>query len=1178
MRQTLPEIGGQTRTFCVSLSSQSKSLFRLATCMRADAGPRSGLIILLVFLFLFLVPGRPRAGQEEGADLGTVVTVRLTGDGTTGPYQLKDRLIFEETDRIEKNGRLLTRDQDYAFDYNRGKVVFVEPIYPTDTLKVSYQNINFNLRSRYFHRELVLGQNQVKESTVPIGANSSEGRTEKGRWAFLPKTSSSDLTLSGSKTFSFEVGSARDPSVKQGLWLSANGRAAKDLEISLQLSDQNIPASPEGTTKRLEELDQVHLQVTSSDFSGTLGDYNLQNSGSEFSSYQRKLKGLTTQASVGQTSFSFALASSGGEYCSNRFYGEDNKQGPYRLAGKSGETNITILAGTERVWVDGEEMQRGSGGDYTIDYGLGTIEFTPRRSITSDSRIAVDFEYSADNYQRDLYAGDFGGKLLGGMIQLKASGILERDDRNHPTGPDLSAKDRQILAQAGNDRLSASKEGATFVGEGEGEYDLAYDSTGNPYYRYVGADSGSYRVTFSWMGAGLGSYQYQGKGVYRYVYPGHGDFSPVALLPLPQSQSLFDLNLSLVPTDALTTTIEWARSERDRNTLSDVNDERNLGNALAIRSIYQNSDFPLFKSEFHELRLEGEYRSRDQDFAPLGRINSVEEERLWGLGADQLEAGERTFQLAGSIAPWSSFGLDFDYGKLRQGDSFAAGRSSLGAKVHPSSWISAEARAERISSVRTAADGPSDHDLWTRNSALLSSRYKRLATAFSWRRERRSLSALEYVSPTDNFDQFTGQASYGLSTAIKAGTELNLRHDITVDQSRSRSWVWTNRLSVQNWRGMFSSDVEFTRRVKKYENSDTPISESDLLVTRLDFYPSNQLVNVKLYHSQNQIHSASRVDNYLEVEEGKGDYVYEEGRYVPHPEGNFVLLSEWVGDGRPCLDLNKSVRLVFSPHKVSGREGSFWRKVGEIFSTDSFVNLRGRFADDRSLGFYLLYPLLPMSDPGILQQSLLVRHDLNLMPAHGSLGVRLRWETDREIDGLTSEAVRKQETDKEELQIKSRLSDRHFLEFKVEREQIHEAWNGDMQSGIGGDAASIGLTRMQAKTLELKVSAEHRRREEQIRDISVRFYSCTPELVWALLTQGRLRAKLEWTYLTSAAGGRSLPYVLTEGKMPGQNYDCRLFFDYKLSDHLIASVAYSGESFSSTPTKHSGNVQVKALF
>ncbi len=1178
MREVLPKIRSQAQTFWVRLS-RSMSIPPFATYGRIGTGPRLWLMtVFLGCLFIILAPGSPHADQDQESDLGTIVTVRLTGNGTTGPYQLKDRLIFEETDRIEKNGRLLTRNQDYAFDYNRGRVMFVEPLYPTDTLDVSYKNINFNLRSRYFHRELVLGQNQVRESAVPIGANSGEGHVDKGRWSFLPRTGSSDLTLSGSKTFSFEAGSAHDPSVKQGLWLSANGRAAKDLEVSLQLSDQNMPATPEGTTKRLDELDQVHLQVTSSDFSGTLGDYNLQNSGSEFASYQRKLKGLTTQASVGVTSFSFALASSGGEYYSNRFNGEDNKQGPYRLAGKNGETNIAILAGTERVWVDGEEMQRGSGGDYTIDYSLGTIEFTPRRLITSDSRIAVDFEYSADNYQRDLYAGDFGGKLLGGVIQLKASGILERDDRNHPTGPELSATDRQILAEAGNDRFSASKEGATFVGEGGGEYDLAYDSTGNSYYQYAGADSGSYQVNFSWMGAGQGSYQYQGKGIYRYVYPGHGDYSPLVFLPLPQSQSLFDINLSLIPTDALTTTIEWARSERDQNTLSEVNDERNEGNALAIKSLYQNSDFRFLKSEFHELRLQGEYRSTDSDFAPLGRINSVEKERIWGLDSDQVDGSERTYQLAGSIAPWRSFALDFDYGKLKQGDSFASDRSSLGAKVHPSSWVSAEARTERISILNSAGEGQSYHDLWTRNSALLSSRYKTLTTTFSWRRERRSELASEYVSSTDNFDQFAGQASYGLSAIVKVGTEFNYRHDVPVDQDRARSWVWTNRFSAQDWKGMLSSDVEFTRRVKKYEHSDVPVSQSDLLVTRFDFYPSSQLVNLKFYHSQNQIHSASRVDNYLEVEEGKGDYVYEEGRYVPHPEGNFVLLSEWVGDGRPCLDLNKSIRLVFSPHKVSGKEGSFWRKVGKILSTDSFVNLRGRFGDDRSLAFYLLYPLHSAQDFGILQQSLLVRHDLNLIPTHRSLGVRLRWESDRETDGLTSEATRKERTDKEDLQIKSRLSQRHFLEFNVEREQINEIWDGNLQSKIDGAAATVGFTRMQARTLELKVSAEHRQREEHVRDIGVRFYSCTPEVIWALLTQGRLRAKLGWTYLTSAAGSRSLPYVLTEGKTPGQNYDWRLLFDYKLSDHLVTNVVYSGESFSSTPTKHSANVEVKALF
>ena len=1173
IQQAPPEIGGETVTANAKLS-QPRFLAPSAIRRYDAAGCCPRWLAPLVCAVLLLVPVRPCVSQQLGSDFGTEDSVRLAGNGTRGPYQLKDRLIFQGTDTVEKNGQPLVRGQDYAVDYNRGQVLFTESIYPTDTLEISYRNLSFELRSRYFHRELVLGQSQEKKSAVTTLANSSESRAEKGKWSFLPKASSSDLALSGSKTFSLEVGSARDPSLKQGLWLSAQGRAAKDVEISLQLSDQNMPATVEGTTKRLEELDQVHMQVSSPNFSGTLGDYNLKSSGTEFSSYEKKLKGLTAQASAGRTSFAFSLASSGGGYCTNRLYGEENKQGPYRLVGRNGETGITVLAGTERVWVDGEEMGRGSGAHYTTDYSLGTIEFTPRRLITSDSRITVDFEYSADDYEKDLYAGDMAGAFLGGIIQLKASGILESDDSNHPTGLDLSSEDGQILAAAGNQRLLASKEGATFVGEDGGEYDLAYDSTGNPYYRYVGADSGSYRVSFSWTGAGQGSYEYQGKGVYRYVYPGNGDFSPVVLLPLPRSSSLFDLSLSLVPTDALTTTIEWARSRRDQNTLSDIDDQHDRGDAVSIKSVFHQNDFKLVQSEFHELRLEGEYRSVSADFIAPGRSNQVEIDRKWGLTTDAGSVGERTYQLAGLVSPWKSLSLDFDYGRLKQGESFAAGRSSLGAKVIPLRWISAQGRTERISSVSTAAEGQSDHDLWMRDSALLSSRYKRLASVFSWRRERRTSAA----SQRDNFDQLTGEASYGLSTAIKAGTELSYRQDALMGASRSRGLVWTNRLSVQDWKSVLSSDLEFTRRIKKYGNSDGLTSRSDLLLTRLDFYPSSQLVNVKFYHSQNQIHSAWRVDNYLEVEEGKGDYVYEEDRYVPHPEGNFVLLSEWVGDDRPSLDLNKSVRLIFSPHKVSGKEGSLWHRVGRIFSTDSFVNLRGRFADDRSLGFYFVYPLFPLSDRSILQQNLMVRHDLNFLPSHKSLGLRLRWEKDREIDRLLSEAARKDETEKQELLVKSRLSGRNFLEFRIEREQIDETWDDAIQSTIKGGAASLGFTRMQAQTLELKISTEHRRREEQIRDLDVRFYSLAPELVWALLTQGRLKAKLEWTYLTSTAGSQSLPYVLTEGKAPGQNYDWRLFFDYRLSDHLISSVAYSGKSLSTSSTRHTANLEVKALF
>lgn len=1141
----------------------------------------------IIFFFFLLLLGHLRPCFSQGMDDSSSVQnikTYLIGDGRAGPYQLGDYFILKGTEKVKKvgssngNGTFLERDKNYTLDCDNGLISFNVPLSNQDSLWISYQKLSLNLRKKYFHRELVYS-NESRPFEEDDGSGSQYALKPKGDKFYSNREKlSSDFVLSGSKTFSLEVGSEKDLSLRQGLSLTARGNMSENLEVSLLLSDQNVPVTSQGTTKRLEELDKVLIQVKSPNFTGILGDYYLKLSQSDFSYYEKKLKGVSGGANIGENLLSAAVASSKGEYFSNRFQGTENKQGPYQLKGKRGETGIMILSGTEKVWVDGKEMQRGSDNDYTIDYSRGTIQFTPRQLITADSRISIDFEYSVESYQRDFYSGALGTKFFNGKIELKVTGINEKDNRDHPLAFALSSEDREILNQAGNDVFEATKEGAEYVGEDKGDYDLSYDSLGHPCYQFVGIDSGSYQVSFSWVGERKGSYRYKGGGVYLYVYPGNGDFLPQILLPLPQSHSLFDFDLSFLPSQTFRTQIEWAKSKKDLNTFSFEDDQNNWGDAFSLKSVYENSDFG-----FDRLKLEGSYRFLKKDFSPFGRVDLVEKERLWDLPPDSVKSNEEIYQFNGLFSPTKSIVLDIDYGELSLKEVFKSERKKLGLELFPTSWISAKGKTERIESKKFNPDNSNPEGKWVKNQFSLNHKISKLSTKLGWEQEKKNNFVSKTITDGNRFNQLSGELSLEELNRVKASTELIYREDDKFEQwwrDESFSYIWRNRFSLRDYKKMLSSDLEFVRRLKRYQDLPGVENKENLILTRLDFYPPNQIINLKFYHSQNQIHSAQRVDTYVDVGEGKGEYRYEDGEYVPDPDGNFVLVTEWVGDFSPSLDLNKSIRLIFSPHKVTsrGRTNYLWSNLGKIFSTDSFVSLNGKLKGKENWSFYFLYPLHKIPEDTVLSQNLTIRHDLYILPNLQALNFRVRWEKEENENNLLSSGGEKEEVTRKKFMVKSFFSPRHLFESELMDEKRREIFGNDLKYLINGKALNMTLSLNRSNAVELSFSTEFKRNEEKIQALKADFLSFSPELLWSLLSYGRLKAQFKWTHLRSYPDGKSLPYQMTEGKRRGENYDWRFHFDYKLNRYLTSSISYSGGKEPKSKTKHTGRMEVKAYF
>ena len=466
------------------------------------------------------------------------------------------------------------------------------------TIKVTYRYLPFTFQETYTRRSLVVVPDTTTRDTLRVARKTQPVSTSD---IFGP-----NLQKSGSLVRGFTVGSNRDLSPTSGLRLQMAGKLATDLEISAALTDENTPIQPEGTTQSLQEFDKVFVEIRSKDIQGTLGDFVLDVEGTEFARLTRKLQGAKGFAEFRTEPASGSLLLSGavtrGKYATNQFTGVEGVQGPYRLTGRNGETFIVVIAGTERVYVNGELQVRGDVNDYVIDYSLGEITFTSRRLITSASRVNVDFEYTDRSYSRSLFGGQATAGFFNNAASLSVTYMRDADDPDSPLDFSMSDSARQALAGAGDDRYSATLSGVTPV-DSNGIY-IGVDTVlagGVPYrlYRYAPGDPAAlYLVSFSYAGTGKGDYRRQQIGVFVWQGVGAGDYLPVDFVPLPQSHQVFDVALKTAPLKDLSLSAEYGRSEFDPNRLSAADVSRG-GNAISFQGSFAPKDIRIGK---HRLR------------------------------------------------------------------------------------------------------------------------------------------------------------------------------------------------------------------------------------------------------------------------------------------------------------------------------------------------------------------------------------------------------------------------------------------------------------------------------------------------------------------------------------------------------------------------------------------------
>ncbi len=1138
--------------------------------IRSRTDPRVLGILGILTISLFLTPGGLRAAT---APSDTVSLFRgealVRGDGTPGPFPLPDRLIIPGSESVELEGRRLRAGPDYQLDAIRGLLTLTRSLETGQILYVRYERFPYDLEPVSFHRRMEIAPERsgvIEPHSAPAWEKPGGGTGQD-----LAR-----LTVAGNKTFSVELGSNQDMTLKQALNLQIGGSVARDVEVRAILSDTDIPLQPEGTTQELEQLDNVLVEVKSTHLSATLGDYAVSITDSRFASLERQLEGVLGRADYDRVRVAAAGAVSKGKFASMEFRGEEGKQGPYQLLSLDGGTYIVVVAGSERVTVFGERMVRGENNDYTIDYADGTIQFTTKRLITEDAEIAVDYEYMTEEYKRGLYFGQTEAlDLWGERVDIGMSVFSEQDQKSQPLAEDLTAKDREILAAAGDEEAWVT--GATEVGAGEGLYNWIETAPGEGYFIWVGSDSGSYEVRFTELADSSGQYvrRFDDRaGRFIYEYTGRGSYTPRVRLPSPQSHTLADLRWNVRGTRRLTLSGEAALSSLDLNTFSDLDDGDNVGGVYEVRMALDKKPMGLGGRSLGAVSVRGLSRSREERFQSLGRTEAAYYGKRWNLYTTAPEREEQVREAEVVYEPWNGNRMALNYGRLDQGDQFTSIRKEAVASQDWGRGTAVSGVVEKVDSWDKRPAG--DHRRKTRRfRSDASARLGGILSQFSFEHDSRDRGNPDSLLWGLRFEEARVSASLADAGAWGASVTVGRREN---DVPLGGRWVpkstsnTTEMLLKYQGAGTLSGGATVShRRVeydRRFQDADVTTDLADLDLKHSMF--AGRLRNTFNYRISNATRTM-RERHYVYVGEGAdydslGNFVDGEGFYesVTVP-----------GNPRPVTEVVASARFKWQPGPAGSPSGDGW--PGH-FAAETFLKVDERTTSTDRRRVYLLDPGVLQDDRTTLEGRFTLRQDVFLLPDQPTFSIRLRYEyndlTDNRFEGLLRDVVEGRRS------VLIRSSPREGLGFDVE---YLNRWRGeDLEEGGAvqseerrSHGLKVLLTAWLGARARLALRSQWEDSIDRVSDRKVRAVEMEPKLTYSFLGKGRAESAVTWRGASGDEQTGSFSRIAYTGR-PG--WEWRLSADYRVGKYVTASLTYSGSSFEGRDTMHSGKSEVRAYF